>query len=209
MARHHDLISRKDWVPVVASSKKSGDDGIKSWTLRLGKSTPMVKAVSTVHKDAESLFKFLVTNIADTCSEWNDLMYFSEVLQKFEAHDADMIRVASEGGIAADREDVCVRFMVKQGQSTFLELCEGVSREEIPIDKSRTRYILRSQMHFCSKQIEKLSDGTALYTAIWQYDIRGLLSLFLPDRVLTKILAINMRNEHEQIATIFSGSSST
>jgi hypothetical protein len=195
-ARHFELMA-ETW------SVKPPKEGIGSWVMYpKDGSITIVRAESKVKCAAKVLFDYLVTDIDKTCKEWNDVMLYSGIVKKYN-ETTEISRIISEGNIVADREDVFIRCVKRGENGTLYEFSKGFDETFIPIDTSISKYTVRSQMHFASKEIVPINANECWYKTIWHYDPAGRLSQFFPKKWLGDMILKNLIHEHQKLANIF------
>lgn len=199
--RHRTLLAHPAWIST------SVKDGIRAFILHPddGKIS-IVRAESTLPCSAQKLFDYLVTDIDSTCSEWNDVMLYSGRIKDY-GDGFELSRIISEGGMVADREDVFLRCTGKFSNGNIYEVSEGYGTDQEPVYKGISRYTVRSEMYFASKEILPVDDGHCLYKTIWHYDPAGWLSKLMPRKLLGKAILKNLVHEHRKLKGIFSGRS--
>lgn len=195
--RHRALLQSTDWQinPVKGE--------IKNWMRHPADgSISIVRAESTIACSAKRLFDYLVTDIDQTCKEWNDVMIYSGSIKQF-GEGFELSRIISEGHMVADREDVFLRCTVKQDNGSLIEVSRGFGEEVEPVYTGISSYTQRSLMHFASKEISPIDDDSCLYQTIWHYDPAGWLSRLMPRKMLGRIILKNLIHEHQKLAEIF------
>jgi hypothetical protein len=195
--QHHELMSADIWESFPEEM------GIKSWIHHPadGKIS-ILRAESIINCSAEELYNFLVKDIDTTCSQWNDVMYYSGSIKDY-GNGFELSRIISEGHVAADREDVFLRCTGKFENGAIYEVSEGYNAAQVPIDKSHTKYIVRSEMYFASKEFVVINEHQCLYKTIWHYDPMGLMSKLFPKKKFGKLILKNLVHEHKKLKGIF------
>ena len=197
LAEHNTWHSSSLWIP------RNSHSAIQSWILPLSDGRiPLVRAESILNCSASVLFDYLVTNIDDTCREWNDLMIYSGRIKSF-GDGMELSRVISEGNVFADREDVFWRGVMELESGSLLELSQGVGTDLVPVYTDISTYTQRSLLHFASKEIVPMTSGQCVYKTIWHYDPAGWLSRLVPHRWLGHFILKNLIHEHQKLAVIF------
>ena len=223
---HNDLInddidgkSDFEWVDEISYENDKHTRNMKTWMTNVDKNQIwMIKCSSIINCSKKDLYEYIVVNIDKTCIEWNDVMRKCKILHKFDIdqlqlndHDngdfvCEIATIRSEGYTAADREDMFLRFHgIDANNNSYYEVSKGVDQNTICIDKSETKYVVRSLMHFCSKKIQDCESNPkqCKYTTIWHYDPMGLLTKTFSRKALAKMILSNLCHEHKKLAKKF------
>jgi hypothetical protein len=197
LKRHHELLTSDIWQSFPEEM------GIKSWIHHpADKKISILRAESIINCSAQKLFDFLVTDIDKTCSQWNDVMYYSGSIKNY-GDGFELSRIISEGHAVADREDVFLRCTGKLPNGAIYEVSEGYNAAQVPIDKSHTKYIVRSEMYFASKEFVAINENQCIYKTIWHYDPMGWLTKMIPRKTFGKLILKNLVHEHKKLKGIF------
>lgn len=197
LARHLELMESNEWI------NNSGKNRIRSYILHPADGTiSIVRAESVVNTTAQKLFDYLITNIDETCTEWNDVMLYSGKIREV-GPGMELSRIISEGHAVADREDVFLRCTGAFDDGRLYEVSVGFGEDQEPIYTGISKYTVRSEMHFASKEFVPMEDGTCLYKTIWHYDPSGWLSKLIPRKTFGKLILKNLVHEHQKLAAIF------
>jgi len=206
-----ELINIKDWMHqqqktlLHANSweNKKLDSEIESKIMfRADGLFPVVYAKSEIACSSEKLFDYLVYQLSSTCHEWNDVMYYSEVLHRF--NDWALIGAGlNNGKPIADREDMFLQIVDKLENQTLMEMSVGFDESQIPLTGKAKRSVVRGKMYFCSKTIKSTDNSSCEYVTVWHYDPAGWASKLLPKRMLGNIVLKNLVHEHQQLRKIF------
>ena len=148
LLRHKELYKSEEWI------ESKSIDGIKSWILHPSDGTiSMVRAESVIQCNCQELFDFLITDIDKTCHQWNNVMYYSGSIKNY-GDGFELSRIISEGNVVADREDVFLRYSGQLEDGSLFEVSKGYGEDVEPIAKHIAKYMVRSDMHFASKEVQ-------------------------------------------------------
>jgi len=199
-----ELLTSQDWINI------SMNDSLDCKILFVPDKVAVVYCKSQISCSGKKLFDYLVHNLPNTYSEWDDIMYYAGTIHEYDLNNnnitARISNIISYGNPVWDREDVFLQ-ICEEKDDTYYELCSNIDIINTPLNISgkakRPNKLIHSYMHFAAKKIIETDSGCEFIT-IWHYDPVGLISKLLPKKMLAKIILKNLVYEYEKIQNIFS-----
>lgn len=165
---------------------------------------PVQFARSTIACSPSELFKYIVTDIAETHKDWNEVMYHSATLKEI-TKDERILTIISDGTPIRDREDVCFASCVDDNGELY-ELSVGMLDDLVPLNPNGAArrfvcgkpFVLREHLHFAAKFMRPVEGGCE-YITMWQDDPLGWTTWLLGKQKLADICMGNLIHEHEKL----------
>lgn len=160
---------------------------------------PVVWSRATLPCSAAELTRFLVDDLLQTHRQWYPMAESIEILESLGDGERVLRIVNRMPWPMSRREDVYYNARKELDGGVLVELSTSVEHDAAP----PRRDAIRSRMHLAGKRMAPREDGGCDYTALWHYDVAGMVGRLVPERLLVGPMLRDLEAEVARLRGVF------